>query len=70
MSARRCRATGILIRKQNGRVFAHLQAFLSLRDAENPVSVTQPSYMQEFKSFYKYSPTEPSEETVKETEYG
>ena len=63
--------TGILIKKQNVRVFARLQAFLSpLFDAENPVSVTQPSYTQEFKSFYKYSPTKPSEETVKETEYG
>lgn len=40
---------GILFKKHNVRVFARLQALLSpLPDAENPISVTQPSYTQEF----------------------
>lgn len=41
---------GILIKKQNVRVFACLQAFLSpLPDVENPVSVTQPGYTEAFR---------------------
>lgn len=48
--AKRPEDKGILFKKQNVRVFARLQAFLSpLRDAENPVSRTQPSYTQEFR---------------------